>query len=403
MKKQTLFDLASMPKMILSITLIVMLGLLFGATSYLLKTPKTGLPIVNPVVEDQCEVDSECYLVYVSDHDYICPPCDTSSENYQCLTIGEMKKLKNKGNKIDESVMCSPCPLEVYRHTCKCENGKCGKVKEESVEEVSITTDKMEYEQGENVKIISKNDLDEELFFQLSIESFDNSDWNRVVGDIRCDCNFQNCLMSSFQIKANSERINLWDQKKGLCGGLPLGQKLRIRMMHGEGSSTIIYSNEFTIKEKSALDPRCGEKVIGIGLCEALAIGYEFDSGLEKCVEKRVGGCSFEIPFGSLEECQEVCEEIKSKDKESCEAAGGKWEINDIAVCNLPTSDSGKECADSSQCEGLCIAELSEEEYNEATQGTIIYTKGKCSGETNVLGCTPIVNDGKVFGILCMD
>ena len=51
MKKETL--LASMPKMVLIITMVVMLGSLFGAVSYLLlKTPKIDLPIVNPVVEE---------------------------------------------------------------------------------------------------------------------------------------------------------------------------------------------------------------------------------------------------------------------------------------------------------------------------------------------------------------
>ena len=53
MKKQKLFNLSSMPKMVLIITIVVMLGSLFGAVSYLLKTSKTDLPIVNPVVKTQ--------------------------------------------------------------------------------------------------------------------------------------------------------------------------------------------------------------------------------------------------------------------------------------------------------------------------------------------------------------
>ena len=74
-----------------------------------------------------------------------------------------------------------------------------------------------------------------------------------------------------------------------------------------------IYSNEFTIKEKSALDLRCSEKVKGIGGingidCTVVSFGYEFDSVTEKCVMRAVNGCSFKTPFKSLEECQEVCE-----------------------------------------------------------------------------------------------
>ena len=314
MKKQALFDLASMPKMILIITLVVMLGLLFGAVSYLLKTPKTNLLITNPIVETQCEIDSDCLLVYVSDYDYTCQPCDRSLKEYQCLTISEIKKLKNKGRQKDESMLCSPCPPEFDKYTCKCANGECKKVKEDLVEEVSITTDKMEYEQGEVVEIIIKNDLDGELFFRLSIESFDNSNWNKIVKDIRCDCNLQNCPIPQLPIKANSEGIKFWNQKKGLCDELPLGQKLRIEMMCGEGANYIIYSNEFTIKEKSALDARCEEKVKIIGNCPAYfeeGRYYEFNSEAGKCIEKFIkgSGCNIKTPFKTLEECQEVCEE----------------------------------------------------------------------------------------------
>ena len=401
-----LFDLSSLPKMILIVTLIVMTGVLFGAISYLLKTSKIDLPIINPVVEAQCEIDSECRLVYI---DGDCTACSTSDEGYQCLPQEKAMRIEREQQKIlsdPEGPQCSLCmPLFEVQHICKCANGKCEKVKKELVEEVIITTDKTEYELGEIVEMKIKNDLDKELTFVLSIENFENGSWNKIVEDTRCDCGFHNCIKLELYVEANSERTYFWNQKSGLCNELPLWQKLRIEMIYGErrGNSETIYSNEFTIKEKSALDARCGEKVVGVGLCEALGIGYEFNSETGKCIKRGVSGCSFEIPFQSLEECQEVCEEVKPKNKESCEAAGGKWEINDAAVCNLPTSDSGKECTDSSQCEGLCIAELSSEEYNKAIKGTVIYTKGRCSGETSVLGCTPIVNDGKVFGILCMD
>lgn len=45
-------------------------------------------------------------------------------------------------------------------------------------------------------------------------------------------------------------------------------------------------------------------------------------------------------------------------DKVFCEARGGKWEQRGfvgVLKCNLPTSDAGKECTDSSQCESVCI------------------------------------------------
>ena len=312
-----------MLKMILVITLVVMLGTLFGATSYLLKTPKTDLPIVNPVVETQCEVDSDCILTYVGQG---CSPCDTSDEQWQCLPQKKATKIREEYQRrihdinINNPLMCSMC-AERFQYTCKCENGECEKVKEELVEEVSITTDKMEYEQGEMVEIKIKNDLDKELVFGLSIESFDSSNWSKIVEDVRCNCNFQNCGKMELRVKANSERTRFWNQESGLCDDLPLGQKLRIEMTYG--SFKTIYSNEFTIKEKSALDARCEEKVISYGPriegndddgivvsnCDGVWVGYEFDENKKICVEKSVYGCSFESPFKTLEECQEVCEE----------------------------------------------------------------------------------------------
>ena len=52
---------------------------------------------------------------------------------------------------------------------------------------------------------------------------------------------------------------------------------------------------------------------------------------------------------------------ITPTDKGSCEARGGEWKIwrdipNATPECNLPTSDGGKKCADSSQCESYCQA-----------------------------------------------
>ena len=92
-------------------------------------------------------------------------------------------------------------------------------------------------------------------------------------------------------------------------------------------------------------------------------------------------------------------------DKESCEALGGIWGRVGLSLneeCNLPTSDAGKECSDSDDCEGSCIAELSKEDQDKARQG-VVYTKGKCTAWKITLGCQAFVEDGKVRGILCVD
>ncbi|MEK6852565.1 MAG: hypothetical protein AABX59_01670, partial [Nanoarchaeota archaeon] len=86
--------------------------------------------------------------------------------------------------------------------------------------------------------------------------------------------------------------------------------------------------------------------------------------------------------------------EVTLTDKESCEAVGGDWGRIGLRldeICNLPTSDAGKKCTDSDQCEGSCIGESEDS------------TSGTCTAWTITVGCHAFVEDGKVRGILCVD
>ena len=252
MKKQKqILNLSSMPKMVLVVTVIVMLGTLFGAVSYLLKTPKTDLPIVNPVVETK---------------------------------IGE----------------------------------------------VVITTDKMEYEQGEEVKIIIENNSDQEQKISSPpyvVEKFENDNWVEVK-QVWCPCNgFCYDAFGPLSIKSKDKLEHKWNQQESWCSdrSMPSSKEISNQVQLGryriksikinlddKDNKQTIYSNEFTIKEKSAFDARCGEKVEFDNFsCPLSRIinGYEFDTTLNKCKEVEVyGGCDFKTPFESLEECREVCE-----------------------------------------------------------------------------------------------
>ncbi|MCF7812813.1 hypothetical protein K9M59_04470 [Candidatus Gracilibacteria bacterium] len=50
----------------------------------------------------------------------------------------------------------------------------------------------------------------------------------------------------------------------------------------------------------------CDASIMGIGNCEAYFEGFEFDG--TACIRKGVSGCDAEIPFDTLEDCQEKCE-----------------------------------------------------------------------------------------------
>lgn len=85
---------------------------------------------------------------------------------------------------------------------------------------------------------------------------------------------------------------------------------------------------------------------------------------------------------------------IYSYPRFACEAQGGMWVrvgLSPQELCNLPTSDAGKECSDHSECEGVCLAEQTGEGV-----------KGKCSEWKMIAGCHQVVEGGEVFGV-CWD
>jgi hypothetical protein len=95
------------------------------------------------------------------------------------------------------------------------------------------------------------------------------------------------------------------------------------------------------------------------------------------------------------------------QDQATCLAQGGKWGrigLSPKEQCNLPAPDAGKVCNDSSECTGLCLADLSAEEKERVTRQRIpIQTSGKCSNWVIVVGCVPIVENGQVKNIVCID
>lgn len=93
--------------------------------------------------------------------------------------------------------------------------------------------------------------------------------------------------------------------------------------------------------------------------------------------------------------------------KEWCESRGGSFGYIGLfpaAQCNLPTSDGGEECDDGSDCESMCLVELTDEqraEYDE--NGIITGIKGTCSEYKTVVGCWPVIEEGTVEMEICID
>jgi hypothetical protein len=81
-------------------------------------------------------------------------------------------------------------------------------------------------------------------------------------------------------------------------------------------------------------------------------------------------------------------------------------EENGYIQCIYPdTADAGKDCNKHEDCEGVCVAELTEEQYNKLTKEYGQHTfplHGKCSAKTIGPACMPnITDDGMVDSIIC--
>jgi hypothetical protein len=78
--------------------------------------------------------------------------------------------------------------------------------------------------------------------------------------------------------------------------------------------------------------------------------------------------------------------------EQGCLKQGGTWGPQGMGqqdLCDLPTTDAGQPCTDSSQCEGTCFA---------SDTSSI----GTCSPRRPNFGCLTVMKDGMPIG-LCVD
>lgn len=216
---------------------------------------------------------------------------------------------------------------------------------------LSISTDKTEYLKGEEVKINIANAENEMFLTFPSIEVFEPADENlgggqwKTIRTVWSGCGVVGGL-PYLPLSPGEPSVYSWDQKEKWCAGgsaddLNIQEaeagKYRVKgaivlrtrskeedpnNISGQLTSDFVYSNEFTIKEKTAIDSKCNQKVNIIAGCygENVVAGFEFDSNTAKCITKYFisdpslqyiktsGYCRAETPFNTLEECQSVCE-----------------------------------------------------------------------------------------------
>lgn len=161
---------------------------------------------------------------------------------------------------------------------------------------------------------------------------------------------------------------------------------------------------------------KCARLGTGIGMCGPWlyvleSSGYDgarsyFDQLTGLIVAKEMfndtGEVSDHFVFGHVD-CQPiVTESVPCGDrvKEACEAVGGVWRIwsrldaaLDRPSCNLRASDAGKQCENSTDCEGECFPEPT------PTGACVV---GVCSEFQRVFGCFAYLDSG-VCGEICVD
>jgi hypothetical protein len=90
----------------------------------------------------------------------------------------------------------------------------------------------------------------------------------------------------------------------------------------------------------------------------------------------------------------------------ACESAGGRWRRAGLfpkPICTMPTHDGGQVCADTDECEGLCLAALTPAQRDLLRKHQKLELLGKCTPHMPVFGCMAIVKAGFVPGLLCAD
>ncbi len=379
------------PKAIMAITLIVMLGLLFGAVGWLAnrqERQQISKPVVNCAEKGEIPFEKKCCEGLISKAE------SNQDETGECIHSEKYTSCMACGDGI-----CEGPPMN--ENKCNCPED----CKEK--QEVTIATDKIEYKQGETVKItLSRSDKPiyvefggvgeaRYVFYQLK-----GAKWERLATGCETNCVmvcengvlkqgpcalYEQPQYNFNEYKGSWEGIQ-WNQKEciyenKLCGGKNYSEGSLKQASAGKFKVEFCYfdkedvdmseppgyappdkekcvEKEFTIKEKSAIDPRCGQKVEFDRMCAPGSPfrGYEFDSGEGKCIERQEVACppTSKTPFNSLEECQKVCEKPQI-DFYSCSQDSDCIKVkNDCCGCNAGGSATAINKNFKTQWKGNC-------------------------------------------------
>jgi hypothetical protein len=99
---------------------------------------------------------------------------------------------------------------------------------------------------------------------------------------------------------------------------------------------------------------------------------------------------------------QEVVQQSPST-ADACRACHGDWGVHGLSdatsqteSCNCGTNDGGKRCTDGTDCQGMCVANSDNPEYDAVDSGPPArgFLVGRCSYFVTVYGCNALVESG---------
>ncbi|OYT54950.1 MAG: hypothetical protein B6U72_01105 [Candidatus Altiarchaeales archaeon ex4484_2] len=185
------------------------------------------------------------------------------SADYDCLPTGCGECLNKKGSdelRLAEGI-CATHLKCLLPTNCSCRNGICStELNHRKQDKTTIATDKTEYNRGENITLIVRNNLDEKIEFHvIRLEHYNELLWKEIDDDIDCPCSAF-CKKAQTRLSPGETREYIWNQVGDDCRKIPDGRyrfKVYWAIQDGLYEEWLkSHSNEFTIKNNP---PKAGD------------------------------------------------------------------------------------------------------------------------------------------------
>jgi putative hemolysin len=96
---------------------------------------------------------------------------------------------------------------------------------------------------------------------------------------------------------------------------------------------------------------------------------------------------------------QSFARDMSAADRATCTSSGGRVERRGrlgAELCVKPFADAGKQCTDTSQCQGKCVGTADQ-------ASSTVPVSGQCQADNRLFGCYSEIKAGKAVNAICVD